>query len=99
MDHSVDKELAGCLHLNSCSQQFDVQVETSDKCPQGSVLGLVLLNISVSNMDNEIEGILSKSLSCVVLSPCRREEMPSRGTLTGWRNTTKIIALLEHLSL
>jgi len=31
MDHLLDKELAGWLHSESCSQQLYVQVETSDK--------------------------------------------------------------------
>jgi len=31
MDHLEDKELAGCLHSKSCSQELDVRVETSDE--------------------------------------------------------------------
>ena len=30
MDHSLDKELAGWPHSESCSQQLSVQVETCD---------------------------------------------------------------------
>jgi len=31
MDHSVDKEQAEWSHSESCDQQLNIQVETSDK--------------------------------------------------------------------
>jgi len=31
MDYSLDKELVGWLHSESCDQQLSVQVETSDE--------------------------------------------------------------------
>jgi len=34
MDQSVDKELAGWVHSNSCGQWLNVQVETSDEWVQ-----------------------------------------------------------------
>ncbi|XP_040975268.1 sorting nexin-14 isoform X5 [Aquila chrysaetos chrysaetos] len=44
MNHSVDKELAGWSHSKSCSQQLNVQVESSDEWRSSEVLELVLEN-------------------------------------------------------
>lgn len=58
-DHSVDKQLAGCLHSNSCGQQLDIQGETSDNW---SSLGVnTETSILVGDMDSGMENTLSKS--------------------------------------
>ena len=61
MDHSLDKELAGWSHSESCGQQLNIQVEAGDEWhSQGSVLRVVLLNIFAGNMNSGIERTLSK---------------------------------------
>ncbi|KAK4827026.1 hypothetical protein QYF61_013160 [Mycteria americana] len=49
MDHWEDKELAGRLRSESCGQQLDVQVETSDKwCSSGVGIGTVTWTVGLS---------------------------------------------------
>ena len=60
MDHLVDKELVGWSHSKSCSQQLDVQGDTSEElCSSGVSISLAF-NIFVSDMDSGIEYTSSK---------------------------------------
>jgi len=52
----VEKELVGSLQPEGCGQQ----VEAGDKwCPQGSIVGLMLLNIFMNNLGSGIDCTLS----------------------------------------
>ena len=64
---------------------------TSD-VPQGSVLGLVLFNILVGNVDNGIKCTLSKFADdpklCGAADTLEGRDVTSRRTWTGWRGGT-----------
>lgn len=79
MDHSIDKDLAGWWRPEM------------SHIPQGSALGLELLDVSVSDMDSGIECTLSTFASdtklCGVVNMLEGRD-PSRGTWTGWRAGT-----------
>ena len=60
--------------------------------PQVSVLGPVLFNVFVGDMDRGIECTLSKFTDdaklCGVVDTLEGRDVPSRGTWTGWRGGT-----------
>lgn len=57
----MSNELAGCLHSVCCSQWLNVEVKTGmSDVPQSTLLGLVLFNNFVNNMDSEVKCALAK---------------------------------------
>lgn len=65
MEHLVDKELVGWSQSKSCGQLFEV--ETNEVWHSLGVLGLVLFNIFVSDIDREIECTLRCLLTQTIL--------------------------------
>ena len=92
--HSSDRGTAQWIKnwLDDHPQSIAVNISMSkwrvvmSVVPQGLVLGLALLNIFIGDMSVGLSAPSASLLmtpSCVMWSSCWREEMPSRGTLTG----------------
>jgi len=75
----VGEELLGWSHPEGRDQWLNVQMETGDKgCPSAVIVGPVLFNIFINDVDSEIECTLSKfaddiKLSDTVNTPERRD--------------------------
>ena len=90
MDHSVDKELVGWSHSNvAVSGSMSRWRLAMSGVPQGLVLGPLLFNIFVGDMDSGIEYTLSKFADdtklCDAVNTLEGRDVPSRGTWTGLR--------------
>ena len=81
----MDEELVVRSYSESGGQWINVQMEISDEwCPQGSVLGLVLFSIFISDIASGnmcASASLPMTPSCVVqLTHPRKNRMPPRET-------------------
>lgn len=72
-------ELIGWPHSENCNQWLKWRPATrNDWCPQGLVLGPVLLNSSVSNMDSGMECPPSSSKLCGVVDTLEGKDTVQR---------------------